>query len=249
MNRASTTAEKLANGAGISLDDIKGTGNEGLITKADVERVIFTQEHEKQANATKEEGFTNIMDAQKHARQVSEKESAAPATAPLVELASHSELLAMLAVMQAELADLRQGQASLIARKDYDRDLTDDMFYLAKPGGHKWEERRVIDKRTTLCEFVGTAFFGPFKDQEMIDTYLSAKHKKREDSYLDWHTVQVMKGGEARALDRDEKAAREAHFQTQEQLSTNVLDQRMWASHGWGATSESGQGKVIGQAS
>jgi hypothetical protein len=246
MNEASTHAQKLALEHGIDLTTLTGTGNEGLITKSDVEIAIGRA-------AGPQTGFTNIMDAQKAARLAQTAESEqdnvpeAPEVGVEVVVPSQEELMAIIADMRAEITSLQESQAHIIERDNYDRDLTDEMYFLAKPGGHKWEERRIVDKRTVVIEFVGTAFIGPFDDSDQIEVYLKEKRSKREDSYLDWQNVQVMQGKDARALDRQEKHDREAQFRAEESVSTNVLDKRMWSEHGWGAGSQDGIGQVVGQ--
>lgn len=172
-------------------------------------------------------GYTNIMDAQAAARRKAEgKAPDAPSDAGIIQTATNEDLIALVQSMRGELDSLKEATAGLIDRDTYATDLTDEMFYIAKPGGQKWEERRVRDKRTVLVEFVGTAFFGPFPDNKMIETYLKEKSRKREDSYLEWESISVMTGKQARTLDRQEKADREAVYQSD--VSTNILDRRIW---------------------
>jgi hypothetical protein len=257
MNEASTHARKLAEEHGIDLTSLEGTGNEGLITKQDVEAVIGrdqAQKAETYVGSQPEEAptFTNIMEAQVAAREGSIVQAGEPIPASVdVEIAipTQQELMALIAEMREEIGELRAGQAHIVEREHYERDLTDELYFITKPNGHKWEERRVIDKQTVVVEFSGTAFIGPFEDSDMIDTYLGEKRSKREDSYLDWQNVGILLGRDARALDRQEKAAREAQFvQEETNIATNVLDRRMWAKNGWGEASESGQGEVVGPA-
>lgn len=244
MTEASTFAQKLADEHGIDLVTVTGTGNEGLIIKTDVENAIGR----KAASAPKV--HTNIMEAQIAAREDSHKQTSnvPEGDSDEIIMPSQADMLEIIGEMRKQIASLESGQASLIEHDTYDRDLTDDMFFIAKPNGNRWEERRIVDKRTVIVDMVGTAFFGPFKDEEMIETYLKEKRSKREDSWLNWQNVTTMMGKEARLLDRQEKADREATFVTQEAQSTNVLDRRMWSEHKWGDGSESGVGELIGPA-
>ncbi len=214
----SAHARKLADELNLDIEGLEGTGPDGLVTKADVQALAETKAQ------------TNIMDKAKL-----ERHNAAEAATPevpgdetVVVLPSQEELLQIIKEMRGEIEDLREAQAGLIERENHTRDLTDDMFFIAKPNGHRWEERRVIDNKTVSVEFVGTAFYGPFEEEEDIDKYVAAKRLKRQDSYIDWQNIQVMSGRDARALDREEKEEREAQFASN--APVNILDRRIFAA-------------------
>ena len=235
MSQASEAATKLANDFGLNLETVEGTGKDGLITKADVERSI------------EEPAKTNIMDAAKKARLESRPEpsSLAEAESTGVILPSQQELLDIIKDMRGEIESMREAQAGLIERENQSRDLTDELFFIAKPNGHRWEERRVVDGKTVAVEFVATAFIGPFSEREDIDAYVAFKKTRREDAYIDWETFSVMSGREARQLDSQEAAERDGHFTSS--APVNVLDRRIFAQNHTGHTP--GIGKIVGQAS
>lgn len=268
--KSSPHADKLAFDNGVDLDLVVGSGREGSITKADVQLVIDRQsegevspspEVQAEVAAVVDAGqglivpantpvekpkFNNIMEAQKHARAEQLAKVAAdtgPQPAAAVHLPSQEEMFALMTAMKTELTELRGLTAGLIDRDSYDVDLTDAMFYIAKPNGLHWEERRVRDKRTLQVEFRATAFYGPFEDEEMIETYLTEKRKKREDSYIDWEDIKIMSGRDARLLDKQEKETREAEYRTD--VSTNVLDRRVWADQ---PAHDGSEARVIGPA-
>ena len=234
MSQASEAAKKLADEFGIELDAVEGTGHEGLITKADVQAIVD------------ETAESNIMVKSKNERLKSMEQptSLEDAQEKGIILPSQEELLKIITDMRSEIEDLRESQAGLIQRENQTRDLTDEKFFIAKPGGHRWEERRVVDNKTIAVEFIGTAFFGPFDEEEHIESYLTAKRAKREDSYIDWANVSVMTGFEARRLDAEEKAEREANFASS--APVNALDRRIFAQEHTGHVP--GIGQVVGQA-
>jgi len=234
-NHASEAAKGLADEFGLEVEAIEGTGKDGLVTKADVQAAV---------DAASE---TNIMVKSKNARLQSMEQptSLEQASESGIILPSQEELLAIITDMRGEIEEMREAQAGLIQRESQSRDLTDDLFFIAKPNGHRWEERRVVDGKTVAIEFVGTAFFGPFQDEEGIETYLAAKRKKREDSYIDWENIQIMSGKEARVLDSKEKEARESQFASS--APVNVLDRRIFSQQHTGHVP--GVGQVVGQAS
>ncbi len=265
---SSVHAQKLAFDNGVDLDLVIGSGKDGAITKADVQLVINRQSevdavHADDAPAVAQTQpadvpaqpslavaaqespkFSNIMEAQKYAREQASTVQTGPApVSDVVALPSQEEMFALMNAMKTELTELRGLTAGLIDRDSYDVDLTDAMFYIAKPNGLHWEERRVRDKRTIQAEFRATAFYGPFESAELIETYLVEKRKKREDSYIDWEDIRILSGRDARLLDKQEKADREAEYATD--VSTNVLDRRVWAAQ---PAHDGSQAKVIGPA-
>jgi len=233
-NHASEAAKKLADDFGLDVNTVEGTGKDGLITKEDVQKAV---------DALAE---TNIMTKQRNERQKSQEQptSLEAAAESGIILPSQEELLQIIQDMRGEIEDLRESHAGLIERESHTRDLTDELFFIAKPGGHRWEERRVVDGKTVAVEFVGTAFFGPFNDEEAIESYLAAKRQKREDSYIDWERIEVLNGRDARARDEAEKAERESHFAST--ASVNVLDRRIFAAQHQGHVP--GIGQVVGHA-
>jgi hypothetical protein len=232
---ASEAAKKLASDFGLDVSTVEGTGKDGLITKDDVQRAVDTAAE------------TNIMTKQRNERQKSQEQpsSLEQAAASGTLLPSQEELLQIIKDMRGEIEELRESHAGLIERESHTRDLTDELLFIAKPNGHRWEERRVVDGKTIAVEFVGTAFFGPFKDKDAIEEYLAAKRQKREDSYIDWAGVEIMTGRDARQRDEAEKAEREGHFASS--APVNVLDRRIFASQHQGHVP--GVGQVVGQAS
>ena len=235
MNQASEAAKKLASEFDVDLGQIPGSGQDGLITKADVQAAVDAV------------AASNIM----RKKQVGQYQAAEEASVTLEEkesngviLPSQEELLAIIRDMRGEIEELRENQAGLIARENQTRDLTDEKFFIAKANGHRWEERRVVDGRTVAIEFVGTAFFGPFDDKEQIEIYLAEKRKKREDSYIDWQGIEIMRGIEARRIDAAEKEDRETHFASS--APVNVLDRRIFAQQHTGHVP--GIGQIVGQA-
>jgi len=233
-NHASEAAKKLADDFGLDVNTVEGTGKDGLITKEDVQKAV---------DATAE---TNIMVKQRNERQKSQEQptSLEAAAESGIILPSQEELLQIIQDMRGEIEELRESHAGLIERESHTRDLTDELFFIAKPNGHRWEERRVVDGKTVAVEFVGTAFFGPFKDEGSIESYLAAKRQKREDSYIDWERIEILNGRDARARDEEEKAEREGHFAST--ASVNVLDRRIFAAQHQGHVP--GVGQVVGQA-
>ncbi len=261
---SSVHAQKLAFDNGVDLDLVIGSGKDGAITKADVQLVINRQSEVDAvhaddapvaaplelsvqplaAAAQESPKFSNIMEAQKYAREQASTVQTGPApVSDVVALPSQEEMFALMNAMKTELTELRGLTAGLIDRDSYDVDLTDAMFYIAKPNGLHWEERRVRDKRTIQAEFRATAFYGPFESAELIETYLSEKRKKREDSYIDWEDIRILSGRDARLLDKQEKQDREAEYASD--VSTNVLDRRVWAAQ---PAHDGSQAKVIGPA-
>lgn len=228
MSLASEAAKKLAEEFNIDLETVEGTGKDGLITKDDVQAAVDAAAQ------------TNIMVKSKNARLQSMEQptSLEQAAEKSVILPSQEELLQIIKEMRGEIESLRESQAGLLERENQSRDLTDDMYFIAKPNGHRWEERRVVDGKTVAIEFIGTAFFGPFNNPEEIDKYLAAKRVKREDSYIDWENVSVMKGIEARRLDAKETQEREAQFASS--APVNVLDRRIFAQKQGGHVPKTG---------
>ena len=233
MSEASQAAIKAAESLGVDLATVEGTGNNGLVTKGDVEA------------AAEQHAQTNIMDKQRLERHKAEQAPGLDSAVAKAEesggiiLPSQEELVAIIQELQGEVTQLREAQAGLIERESHSRDLTDEMYFIAKPNGHRWEERRVVDGKTVNIEFTGTAFYGPFESEEDIEKYLNAKKKKRADSYIDWETVNIMDGRAARALDREETAGREAQFASQ--APVNVLDRRIFAQQTQGHVPGVGQ--------
>ena len=235
MNQASEAAKKLASEFDVDLEQIEGSGQDGLITKADVQEAVDAL---ASANIMRKKRVGEYQAAEDASVTLEEKEANG------VILPSQEELLAIIRDMRGEIEELRENQAGLIARENQTRDLTDEKFFIAKPNGHRWEERRVVDGRTVAVEFVGTAFFGPFDQEEDIESYLAEKRNKREDSYIDWQGVEVMRGIDARRRDAAEKEERETHFSSS--APVNVLDRRIFAQQHTGHVP--GVGQIVGQA-
>jgi len=233
---ASEAAKKLANDFDIDLHQITGTGVDGMITKGDVQSIVD------------EKATGNVMSAKKNARikhseamsSTLEEKSKNGVIVP-----SEAELLAIITDMRSEIEEMREAQAGMLNRESQTRDLTDEMFWIAKPNGHRWEERRIVDGRTMEVEFIATAFFGPFEHEEQIASYVDAKKEKREDSWIDWQNVYTLDGRAARALDAEEKAQREAQFASS--APVNALDRNIFAANHTGHTP--GIGQIVGQPS
>ena len=238
MKNASEAAKKLAIDFDLDIETIEGSGQDGLVTKQDVQDLI-------DAKST-----TNVMTKQKNMRQL-EQEAGNTSLAAVdkvpeksVLLPSQDDLIKIITEMRSEIENLRESQAGLIEREHNSRDLTDELFFIAKRNGHRWEERRVVDGKTVALEFVGTAFYGPFQNEEDIESYLAAKRLKREDAYIDWENVEVMSGRDARLLDAKEKAEREGNFASS--APVNALDRRIFAQQHSGHVP--GVGQVVGQS-
>ena len=237
MNQASEAAKKLAEEFSIDVATVEGSGVDGLVTKADVQALVDAK------------ASSNIMTKAKVAR-LEEVEGRIPETdlegrsEAGIALPSQEELVKIIADMRGEIEELRESQAGLVERESHSRDLTDELFFIAKPNGHRWEERRVVDGKTVAVEFSGTAFFGPFEDEEKIESYLEAKRSKRPDSYIDWQGTTIMTGRDARRLDGEEKAERESQFASS--AAVNVLDRRIFAQQHTGHVP--GVGQIVGQA-
>ncbi len=219
--QASPHAVKLAELAAIDLSLVPGSGNDGLITKADVSRAIDKAKAlaEPVKMPLTENGDEPVV-------------LVVPKSNPQIEISSEpvsseENLLQLIANMRIELDTLKDSQASVIDRDRYESDLTDDMFFLCRTNGLKWQEKRIRNKRTIMVDFVATAFMGPFEDREIIETYLAEKRSKRDDSYIDWQNLTVRTGRDARRLDSQEKQARESMFLDGD-ISTNVLDRRVF---------------------
>jgi hypothetical protein len=231
MSEASNAAIKLANDLGIEIEAVTGTGANGLVTKEDVSRA-----HAPIAQ-------TNIM-----AKAKSERAKNAPDTAPssqVIHVPDSKELLDMIANMRGEIEELREKTYGMEAREAQTRDLTDEYFFIARPGRKNWEERRVVDGRTVDIQFSATEFLGPFENEEDIETYVGFKRQMREDSYIDWQNFEVITGREARERDSAEKTEREAQFGSS--APVNALDRRIFADQ-HGNDRIGGVGQVVGNA-
>jgi len=234
MSEASQAAKKAAETLGVDLSTVEGTGNEGLVTKADVE------------NAAETQAQTNIMQKAKLERTKAAPEGLEAVqdravSAGGIELPTQEDLIAIIKDLQGQVEGLKEAQAGLIERENQTRDLTDEFYFIAKPNGHRWEERRVVDGKTVEVEFVATAFYGPFEDESKIEEYLTAKKAKRVDSFIDWGNVQTMTGRDARMLDEKETKERETHFASA--APVNVLDRRIFAANHTGHVP--GQGQLV----
>lgn len=138
-------------------------------------------------------------------------------------------LLSTILELQKQISGLQAAQAETARKVDADYDMTDDYFFLARAGGERWEERRIVDKKTVSVEMVATAFYGPFAAKEDIEKYLSAKRAQRNgDNAIDWESVRILTGRDARALRNREKAEREQAFGDAGHV--NVLDRKIFAS-------------------
>ena len=233
----SPAAEKLADSNNIDLSLIKGSGNEGLITKADVDRIIAKRKAlsasvvmpEATGDETVASGLVDKMNESLHmptSPEAHPKSDVESIKDNLIAEPTQAELLALLTDMRTELTALKDSQAKLVEREHYSRDLTDDLFFICRPQGMKWQEKRIRNKRTILVDFVSTAFFGPFEDKEKIEEYLTEKRQKREDSYIDWEGITIMTGRDARLLDAQETQERDLLYT--DDVSTNVLDRRVF---------------------
>lgn len=244
--KASRFAVELAEQNNIDISLIQGTGYEGNVTKADVEEYISREVEAGRKEAATEpatdfrletsEGATAAQSAAlgeaENPEEVPVDVGLEPETEPeIVTDVSDPDIKAVLEQMrsmQEELTALRAEQQRWVEREELQKDIMDDLFFLAKPNGNKWEERVVRDKRVTMVEMTGTAFYGPFEDRDQVDEYLATKARKREDNHLLWTGLTLMTGREARALDRQEDDARRAQFD--QNISTNVLDQKIFVS-------------------
>lgn len=197
--------------------------------------------------------FTNIMDAQKYEREKAqglpelkfELTDAEVADEPAKEVVSDEfEIAEMLKAMQAEIAGLKAELAETSRKVESDYDLSDDLIYLCRPDGERWVERRVVDKKAISIDCMATAFIGPFDDEEQVDTYLTEKRSKREDSTARWAEVYPLQGREARVLRRKEQEALEAQMVGDARV--NVLDRRIFAAAQGGHSP--GQGTLVGRA-
>ena len=224
--QASTHAVKLAESSGIDLALVSGSGNDGLITKADVTRVIDRTKALSEPVVMPDEEGVGASALEHLPKMLEETIAAPPAPAPKIVVSSERDLLKLISDMRIELDALKDEQATLIDRDRYESDLTDGMYFLCRPNGLKWQEKRIRNKRTVLVDFLATAFIGPFKDKEVIEMYLSEKRSKREDSYIDWQNLAIRTGLEARRLDAQEKQERNSQFM--DDISTNVLDRRVF---------------------
>lgn len=139
-----------------------------------------------------------------------------------------SELLTLVLALQSKITQLEADGRETARKVDAEYDMTDDLFFISKPNGEKWTERRVIDKKAVECEMIATAFFGPFKNREDIEIYLAKKRGQREGNEYDWDTVRVLTGREARAIRRRETEEREAQYQGVAHI--NVLDRKIFAA-------------------
>lgn len=142
--------------------------------------------------------------------------------------ANVSELLKTVMALQSKIEQLEAGQAETARKVDADYDMMDDLLFIAKPGGEKWTERRIIDKKAVEVEQVATAFFGPFNDAEQVELYLGKKRTQRDGAEYDWENVRILKGREARAIRRRESEEREQRYAGV--TYTNVLDRRIFAA-------------------
>ena len=234
MSEASVAAEKLAVENGIDLSEIEGTGADGLIKKSDVEQALESQPH------------TNIMDALQGTRAANDEAVSVsiPVESSEIALPSQEEMYSIMQSMKGELAELRAASEARNEVVNRGRDLTDDMIFIARPDGQKWEEARVVDGKQRLIEFSATEFLGPFADEEAVDAYLAIKRSRRTDSAMAWQNVYTIVGHEARKLRDAEKQEREKQFAGSSKM--NILDQRIFAQANAGHTP--GLGTIVGPA-
>lgn len=168
--------------------------------------------------------------AEERGAVVDEFQDIADATVPqaeggtkiLVDADAIEKLLAEFAQVKAELAEVKKQTARHVTDEF---DLTDELLFLARPNGNQWSERVVIDNKTTVVDFTGTAFYGPFDNLEQINTYLDEKGRKRPDSAIDWQSVKTMSGAEARKILAFERNERLRQFGGL--TAVNILDRRM----------------------
>lgn len=244
--KASRFAVELAEQNNIDISLIQGTGYDGNVTKADVEDYIsreveagrrergeapqtdFRLETSEGATAAQSAALGEAENQEDASVDVGLEPETAPEIVTDVSDPDIKAVLEQMRSMQEELTALRAEQQRWVEREELQKDIMDDLFFLAKPNGNKWEERVVRDKRVTMVEMTGTAFYGPFEDRDQVDEYLAAKARKREDNHFLWTGLTLMTGREARALDRQEDDARRAQFDRN--TSTNVLDQKIFVS-------------------
>ena len=234
VTEASQQAIDFATEQGVDVNDVLGTGKDGSVLISDVR--MYLADHKNDSNI--------LGKLQEDRAKSTPGSSVEPLVGKAIKLLSAEELGEIIASMRTEIESLRESQAGLIERESHSRDLTEDLLFISKPNGHRWEERRIVDGRTMVLEFVATQFIGPFKDQEQVDTYIKAKRSRRADSYIDWANVKVLDGREARRIDAEEKADREGNFASS--APVNALDRRIFAQAHTGHVP--GTGSVLGRA-
>ena len=178
----------------------------------------------------------NIMDAQKVAGEGEENsdslvfqpaETSVDEAVAAMESADEAQLLDLIKGMQAEIAALRAETATNTERTLRSYDQTDDKLFIAKPNAQKWTERRVVDKKPVIIDFVATGFIGPFDSQDQVDVYLEKKRSGRDgENAVYWDNITIMSGREAREKRDDEKAQRESQFGGS--TSIHALDQKIF---------------------
>ncbi len=177
---ASVHATNLALANDIDIVDVQGTGKDGLVTKADVERVVEAKEHAK----------TNIMGAMQaeRARVTTKPETALDAAPDIPADLSKEQLMAMLVKQGDQITRLEQSMTDIEANEGIEGGFLDSGVFLARPNGNKWEERVIgEDGRTILVEAYSTQFYGPFEDEEKAMVYLNAKAKARSGNNMIWN--------------------------------------------------------------
>jgi hypothetical protein len=229
-SEASVHAIAVAQANDVDLDDVVGTGHGGNITKADVEAFIERRKELDSSPLTNEEGEylgTDVADV--NLIMVPPETASSEVVMPDSTNVDLLDMVQTIAALKAEIEGLKTAQADTTRRIESTYDLTDDLFFIAKPNGRRWEERRIINRKQILVDMVATAFYGPFNTAEDIDEYLAAKARKRQDAAWDWQDVQTMTGREARQLRQEEDHNREAQWAQDEVASVpNVLEQRIF---------------------
>jgi hypothetical protein len=238
--RASTHALALAAEHDIDISQVVGTGQADLITKTDVQEYIDAWNIKPAGEEADPKPVTQDDEpAVMGTGQALIESAGAPSTASgelvsdekesVIALPSQEEMAALMLEMSAEIKELKAQVATTAKQVESTYDLTDDLFFICKPNGRKWQERKIINRQAIMVDMTGTAFYGPFNEREDIDKYLQAKSRKRQDSAFEWEGVSTMTGREARHLRAEEDKIRNMQFEAEGAAPVNVLDQRIFA--------------------
>ena len=233
MAKISTEAKKLAESLEIDLNKVEGTGEDGFITKADVQTYI------NKAEKADEYAKSNIMGALQANRARQESAKAEQGQEAIAE-----DLEAVIRRLQDRIDSLEGRQSEI----EEARDPSESNFVLWHERGETVEHRMVINKRTQLIEQVRSRFYGQFKTEEDAKVYADTKARKREE--LDgidgkWHSMPIITVAEARKIQKREQEEFDRQYAHADAKNTNVLDRQIFRDQGWGVGS-GGEAKVVG---
>jgi hypothetical protein len=138
-------------------------------------------------------------------------------------------LLAEIQGLRKQVGALSKSQARIIEETS---DLTDDLWFITKPGGKRSHKKAIVRGPTgqamrIMVEDIRTSFIGPFQSEADVRTYLAAKAKARHDSVIDWSLCDVMQGKDAREIERAEERKFVKAYGDNPEEASNILERRV----------------------